>query len=159
MLGSYKMSNTNFCQKCGAKLEEGVKFCSSCGASTETKEPIQEQPPQTTEEQQTQPVSDEALPTATTTLTPPTQDEKNKLFLLMAISIIIMPVGFVLAIIQYNKKENKAALHYLMCGLSGVAFAMGSWYWAGFVIGAILIASTVYTGIQSINKGEIKLNY
>ncbi len=155
MLGSHKMSNTNFCQNCGSKLEEGVKFCSSCGASTETKEPMQEQPPQTTEEQPLQPFADESPPTATLYLPP----KKNKLILLMAISIIIMPVGFVLAILHYSKKENKAASHYLMCGLSGVAFAMGSWHWAGFLIGAMLIVSTVYNGIQYINKGEIKLNY
>ena len=153
------MTTNVFCQNCDAKLAEGLKFCSNCGSSIQTKESTEKLPPQTIEKQPEQPVADDPSPTTTSTLTPPTQDEKNKLILLMIVSIIIPIVGWVLAIIQYTKEEKKAALHYLMCGLSGFAFALGGWYWAGFLIGAMLIASTVYTGIQSINKGEVKLNY
>ena len=75
----------------------------------------------------------------------------------MVVSIVFPIVGWVLAIIRYNKKDKKSGLHYLMCGLSGFAFILGAAHWSGFILGAVLIASTVYTGLQSINKGEISL--
>ncbi|MHA1197862.1 MAG: hypothetical protein ACTSQF_00695 [Candidatus Heimdallarchaeaceae archaeon] len=58
---------------------------------------------------------------------------------------------------MYNKKDKKSGMHYLLCGLSGIAFAMGGWYWAGFLVGALLIASAVYNGLRQIKSGEIKL--
>ena len=146
------MSEGNFCSNCGAKLKKTDQFCANCGSTVGTKAA---QPVQPVEQPATQPVEGEAPPPAV--YTPPTKEEKNKLILLMVVSIIIPIVGIVIAIIRYNKQDKKSGLHYLMCGLSGIAFALGGAYWVGFVLGAVLIASTVYTGLQSINKGEISL--
>jgi len=148
----YFMSETNFCSNCGAKLNPTDLFCQNCGTSikkeTEMKTNVTKEP-----EVQASVVTESPAPVAVAT--PPSQEEKNKLILLMVVSIIIPIVGIILGIIRYSKQDKKAGQHYLLCGLSGIAFAMGAWYWAGFLIGAVLIVSAIYTGLQNINKGEI----
>ena len=147
------MSENNFCQNCGSKLELGVKFCSNCGASI-----IQDTEPPKAEETKVDsyPVVEEKVEESVVKLTAPIDSERNKLIALMVVSILIPIVGLVLAIIKWTESKKKAAGHYAWCGASGIAFAMGAWHWSGFIIGLLLIASAVNNGIQLINSDSME---
>ena len=145
------MTDSIFCSECGAKMKSTENFCQNCGHQLGT---AAKPDPEATE----QPVQQDQAATPTIA-TPPTPEEKNKLILLMVLSIIIPIVGIVLGIIKYNKKDKKSGQHYLLCGLAGICFGLGAAHFSGFIIGAVLIASAVYTGLQSINKGEISADF
>ena len=147
------MSEKNFCQNCGGKLEQGVKFCSNCGATI-----IQESEAPQVEEtkiEESQVTEQEVEKPITQPATQISDEERNKLIILMVVSILIPIVGLVLAIIRYTENKRKAALHYLLCGLSGIAFGMGFWNWAGFIIGIMLVVSTIYNGLNLIKSGDM----
>ena len=148
------MSENKFCSSCGAKLDATVQFCQNCGTAVEVDAEVAKEP---TEETVVEQVGTDQAPAPVPVLIPPTKEEKNKLIALMIVSIIIPPVGIVLGIIRYSKQDKKAGQHYLLCGLSAIAFALGAWNWVGYLAGALLVASAVYTGLQSINKGAISL--
>ncbi|MHA1396336.1 MAG: zinc-ribbon domain-containing protein [Candidatus Heimdallarchaeaceae archaeon] len=139
-----------FCSNCGAKLKDEETICPNCGETvaevvTSSNEKVVQPQADTTS-------SESSVPS------PPTKEEKNKLIAIMIVSIIIPIVGLILSIVKYVKKDKKSSVHYLMCFASGLAFGMGGWYWAGFVVGALLIASTIYNGLKLINSGEITLH-
>jgi hypothetical protein len=147
-------SENNFCSNCGSKFELGVKFCSNCGAVI-AKEPVAPQVKETKKE--LTPVTEQVVEEP---ITQPTaqvdESERNRLIILMVLSIVIPIVGLVLAVIKYTEHKKKAALHYLLCGLSGIAFGMGFWNWAGFIIGVMLILSTIYNGLNLIKSGDLE---
>ncbi len=140
------MSSTKFCTKCGGSLKETDKLCANCGVT------IEETPVKAEES-----VQQEGVATPASKYNPPTKEEKNKLILWMVLSIIIPIIGIVLGIVMYSKKDKTSGMHYLLCGFSSIAFASGAYYWAGFIIGALLISSAIYNGLRQINSEEIKL--
>lgn len=157
------MSKNVFCSNCGEKVQEGMQFCGSCGAkvvevATEAvTEAVAE--PQATPTPQTETSGPAAVGAPIVTGTPPTKDEKNKLILFMVLSILFFPVGIVLGIIKYNKKDKKSGQHYILCALSGFCFGLGAAHWSGFVAGTLLIASVVYNGLRQINAGLISADF
>ena len=153
------MSKNVFCSNCGDKVQEGMQFCVSCGAKVVEAAAEVVTEPQAAPTPQTETSGPTAVGAPVATGTPPTQEEKNKLILFMILSIIIPIVGIVLGIIKYNKKDKRSGQHYLLCGLSGFCFALGAAHWSGFVAGALLIASAVYSGLKQINAGVISADF
>lgn len=148
------MSVDNFCSNCGSKLEPGVKFCSNCGA-TIVKKPGAPQAEETNVESSME-VEQQVETPITKTTTKIDESERNRLIVIMIISIVLPIVGLVLAVIKYTQRKKKAALHYLLCGLSGIAFGMGFLNWSGFVIGLMLVVSAIYNGLNLIKSGDLE---
>ena len=145
-----------FCEKCGAKIEEGVKFCSSCGNTVGApNEPIQ---PQTEEKK---PDLSEKITslnnTADTTAEYDAADvEKNKLMAVLAYIIFLIPLLAAKDSPFAKYHTNQGFILFLAAIASGVVAVIPILGWIIAPIASILVTVLAVIGIINALNGKAK---
>ena len=145
-----------FCEKCGTKIEDGVKFCSNCGNTVGApSEPVQPQA-----EEKKNDLSDKVASlnnTADTTEEFDAADiEKNKLMAVLAYIIFLIPLLAAKDSPFAKYHTNQGLVLFLAAIASGVILVIPILGWIIAPIASILITVLAVIGIINALNGKAK---